>query len=98
MGQEYLPNRVGTASGVTLGLAVTAGGLAAPVLGAIADRWGLSAPLMIVAILPLLAVALVLTLPDSRERPSPDPGPGQGDRTRSAPASQMSAWGSTRRR
>ena len=27
---EYLPNRIGTASGVTVGLAVTAGGLAAP--------------------------------------------------------------------
>ncbi len=66
MGQEYLPNRVGTASGVTLGLAVTAGGLAAPVLGAVADRWGIGAPLLVVSGLPLLAVALALTLPDSR--------------------------------
>ena len=66
MGQEYLPNRVGTASGVTLGLAVTAGGLAAPLLGLVADRWGLAAPLLAVSALPLLAVALALTLPDSR--------------------------------
>ncbi len=66
MGQEYLPNRIGTASGVTLGLAVTAGGLAAPLLGAVADRWGLTGPLLVVAILPLLAVALALTLPESR--------------------------------
>lgn len=69
MGQEYLPNRVGTASGVTLGLAVTAGGLAAPLLGAVADRWGLAAPLLVVSVLPLLAVALALTLPDSRSVP-----------------------------
>ncbi|HYN40284.1 MAG TPA: MFS transporter [Thermoanaerobaculia bacterium] len=66
MGQEYLPNRVGTASGVTLGLAVTAGGVAAPILGAVADRWGIGAPLLVVSALPLLAVALALTLPDSR--------------------------------
>ncbi|MFD4670108.1 MFS transporter [Lentzea sp. NPDC058450] len=45
LGQDYLPNRVGTASGVTLGLAVSIGGLGSPVVGAIAGasdlRWGL---------------------------------------------------------
>lgn len=66
MGQEYLPNRIGTASGVTLGLAVTTGGLAAPLLGLVADRWGVAAPLLVVSALPLVAVALALTLPDSR--------------------------------
>ena len=75
MGQEYLPNRVGTASGVTLGLAVTAGGLAAPLLGLVADRWGLAAPLLAVSVLPLLAMALALTLPDSRAAAEPGPGP-----------------------
>ena len=72
MGQEYLPNHVGTASGVTLGLAVTAGGLAAPILGAVADRWGIGAPLLVVSALPLLAVALALTLPDSRAGAGPE--------------------------
>ncbi len=43
LGQEYLPQRIGTASGVTLGLAVTIGGLLAPVFGAIGDRYGLVA-------------------------------------------------------
>jgi hypothetical protein len=33
LGQEYLPSRPGTAAGVTLGLAVRAGGLFQPVLG-----------------------------------------------------------------
>ncbi len=33
MGQEFLPNRIGIASGVTLGLAIGLGGLAAPLLG-----------------------------------------------------------------
>ncbi len=41
MGQEYLPKRIGIASGVTLGLAVTVGGLAAPFFGWIGDSYGL---------------------------------------------------------
>ncbi|MDQ2865492.1 MAG: MFS transporter [Candidatus Eremiobacteraeota bacterium] len=41
IGQEYLPERIGVASGVTLGLAVTIGGLAAPVFGWIGDTYGL---------------------------------------------------------
>jgi MFS transporter, FSR family, fosmidomycin resistance protein len=36
LGQDYLPSRPGTATGITLGLAVSIGGLFAPVLGAIA--------------------------------------------------------------
>ncbi|HLN59454.1 MAG TPA: MFS transporter, partial [Thermoanaerobaculia bacterium] len=43
MGQEYLPGRVGTASGLTIGLAVTLGGLAAPLLGRFADLHGVKA-------------------------------------------------------
>lgn len=42
LGQEYLPNRLGIASGVTLGLAVSAGGLGVPLLGMVGDLWGLS--------------------------------------------------------
>jgi MFS transporter, FSR family, fosmidomycin resistance protein len=37
LGQEYLPNRIGTAAGVTSGLAVSAGGVLTPALGALAD-------------------------------------------------------------
>lgn len=37
LGQDFLPNRIGTASGVTLGLAVSAGGLASPLIGALAE-------------------------------------------------------------
>jgi len=36
--QDYLPTRPGTAAGVTLGLAVSAGGLLMPVVGGVADR------------------------------------------------------------
>ncbi|MEU9918427.1 MFS transporter [Streptomyces sp. NPDC051001] len=69
LGQDCLPRRVGTASGVTLGLAVSVGGLAAPALGALADATSLRT-----ALLPLVALPAVgrLLLCGLRE-------PGAGD-------------------
>lgn len=64
LGQYYLPNRVAFASGVTLGLAITVGGVAAPVLGRIADIYGLRAALMAIMFLPVLTAGLVFTLPE----------------------------------
>jgi FSR family fosmidomycin resistance protein-like MFS transporter len=62
MGQRYLPNHVGLASGVTFGLAVTIGGVTAPLLGLIADHHGIRTALWVVAFLPILATGLSLTL------------------------------------
>ena len=42
MGQEYLPSRLGLASGITLGAAIGVGGLAAAGLGALADATSLT--------------------------------------------------------
>ncbi len=66
MGQEYLPNHVGTASGVTLGLAITVGGIVAPVLGRVADLYSIHTALVCLALVPLLATTLSLSLPHSR--------------------------------
>jgi FSR family fosmidomycin resistance protein-like MFS transporter len=63
MGQEYLPNRLGTASGVTLGLAVSVGGVLTPVLGLVADHAGLRAALALLVLVPVLATPLALSLP-----------------------------------
>nr|MBA2513599.1 MFS transporter [Solirubrobacterales bacterium] len=63
MGQEYLPNRIGIASGVTLGLAIGLGGLAAPLLGLLADAHGLETALLVAGLIPLVGVATTLTLP-----------------------------------
>ncbi|MBP2473081.1 FSR family fosmidomycin resistance protein-like MFS transporter [Crossiella equi] len=64
LGQDYLPARVGTASGVTLGLAVSAGGAFAPVLGALADATSLQTVLAGLAVLPALACLLARRLPE----------------------------------
>ena len=72
LGQEYLPNRVGLASGVTLGLAVSLGGGLSPALGAIADRYGVGASLFTTSGLALAATLVAFTLPTVRRtiRPS----------------------------
>jgi FSR family fosmidomycin resistance protein-like MFS transporter len=66
LGQDYLPNRIGTASGVTLGLAMSIGGLAAPLFGLLADSHGPAVSLAVLAGLPLLALALAGRLRDPR--------------------------------
>ncbi len=63
MGQEYLPGRVGTASGLTIGLAVTLGGLAAPLLGRVADLHGVRTAVTTLVLVPLAGALATLTLP-----------------------------------
>jgi FSR family fosmidomycin resistance protein-like MFS transporter len=57
LGQDYLPSRPGTAAGVTLGLAVSAGGLFMPLLGLVADNHGPRGVFIVLATIPLLAIA-----------------------------------------
>lgn len=66
LGQDYLPSRVGTASGVTLGLAVSVGGVASPLIGALADACSLGAALAPLAVLPVAAWLVARTLPEPR--------------------------------
>jgi MFS transporter, FSR family, fosmidomycin resistance protein len=78
LGQEYLPNRLGMASGVTLGAAIGVGGAIAPLLGALADAQGIEAAMWTIAALPPAALAVGLTLPGqvpkTRSPASPSPG------------------------
>ncbi|MGW7491230.1 MFS transporter [Streptomyces sp. NPDC054786] len=62
LGQDYLPRRVGTASGVTLGLTVSVGGLASPLIGAAADATSLQTALTPLIALPALGWLLLRTL------------------------------------
>jgi FSR family fosmidomycin resistance protein-like MFS transporter len=63
LGQSYLPNRVGLASGVTLGLAFSFGGITTPLIGWIADRHGLHTAIMVLAFLPIMCTGLSALLP-----------------------------------
>ncbi len=62
LGQDYLPSRVGTAGGITLGLTVSVGGLVSPLVGALADRTSLQTALAPLALMPLFAWLLFRTL------------------------------------
>jgi FSR family fosmidomycin resistance protein-like MFS transporter len=62
LGQDYLPNRIGTASGVTVGLAVSMGGLFTPLFGWIADATSLTTTLWVLALTPLIGLALSLRM------------------------------------
>src|SRR5439155_5057325 len=68
LSQEYLPRHTGMASGLTIGFAIGLGGIAAVVLGAIADSIDLRTALWVSAIAPVPAFFLSVLLPSSRVR------------------------------
>jgi MFS transporter, FSR family, fosmidomycin resistance protein len=67
-GQELLPHRIGIASGVTLGLAVSVGGIGAPIYGFIGDRAGLPVVFLAIAGIALIAAAASAFLPSCPPR------------------------------
>lgn len=64
LGQDYLPTRVGTASGITLGLTVSVGGLVSPLIGGLADATSLRTALTPLIVLPAVSWLLLRTLPE----------------------------------
>lgn len=63
LGQEYLPKHIGIASGVTLGLANTIGGLAAPAFGKVGDEFGLVMVYVTIAAFAVLAFGGTFLMP-----------------------------------
>jgi FSR family fosmidomycin resistance protein-like MFS transporter len=66
MTQEYMPTRLGLASGISIGFAIGLGGVAAAALGAVADAVDLETALYVSAVVPALAIPLALFLPSPR--------------------------------
>jgi FSR family fosmidomycin resistance protein-like MFS transporter len=62
LAQELWYERRALASGVIVGFAFGIGGLFVPLVGAIADSWGLEAALRVLAAIPVAALALVAVL------------------------------------
>jgi FSR family fosmidomycin resistance protein-like MFS transporter len=63
LSQLYLPRHVGMASGLAIGLAMGIGGIAAVILGAVADAVDLRLALTISAVAPVVGVLFCLRLP-----------------------------------
>jgi MFS transporter, FSR family, fosmidomycin resistance protein len=68
MAQQYLPSRIGTASGLSIGFSIGLGGVAAVFLGAIADSVDLRTALYVSSLAPLVSLGLTLLLPRERVR------------------------------
>jgi FSR family fosmidomycin resistance protein-like MFS transporter len=75
MAQEYLPHRIGMASGLSIGLSIGLGGVAAVGLGALADSIDLRSAMYAAAVAPLAGLLLALLLPSSRARTRLEPEP-----------------------
>ena len=68
LSQLYLPRHIGVASGLSVGLSMGIGGIAAVVLGAVADAVDLRVALTASALAPLAGVGLSLRLPAPARR------------------------------
>ncbi|MFD5901062.1 MFS transporter [Streptomyces microflavus] len=78
LAQDYLPGRVGTASGITLGLTISIGGLFSPLIGRLADATSLQTALMPLIAMPALSWLLFRTLAEPAPPNAPRPVPGSG--------------------
>jgi FSR family fosmidomycin resistance protein-like MFS transporter len=63
LAQEYLPQQIGMASGLSIGFSIGLGGVAAVVLGAVADSIDLRTSFYVCAAAPVVAFALTVLLP-----------------------------------
>jgi MFS transporter, FSR family, fosmidomycin resistance protein len=68
MAQQFLPTRIGTASGLSIGFSIGLGGIAAVILGGIADSIDLRTALYVSASGAVVATALTVLLPRERVR------------------------------
>lgn len=68
LGQTYLAKNAGFASGVTLGLSTTLGGLFAPLVGWAADVWGLIPALQIFWMAGVMGVIAAFSLPQPEKK------------------------------
>lgn len=67
LGQKFLPNHIGTSSGIMLGLAVSVGGMVAPGIGWVGDNYGLEQAMWVVAGFAALTMVLAFLIPNLRK-------------------------------
>jgi MFS transporter, FSR family, fosmidomycin resistance protein len=75
MSQEYLPSHIGLASGISIGFSIGLGGIAALLLGAVADAVDLETAMYACAVVPAFAIVPAALLPSPRgsRRLAPEP-------------------------
>ncbi len=68
MAQDLWPENVGLASGMMVGFAFGVGGLVVPLIGLIAEHWGLLTALQVIVVFPVSAVVLTILLAAAMRR------------------------------
>ena len=68
LGQTYLSKNIGFASGITLGLSMTVGGIITPVLGWYADHYGLPAAMNSLVVVAAICAACTFLLSEPEKR------------------------------
>jgi len=66
LGQKFVPNHIGLASGITMGLASSFGGIISPALGKIGDLYGLIVVMWILVAISAMCLAVSFTVPVDR--------------------------------
>jgi FSR family fosmidomycin resistance protein-like MFS transporter len=60
LGQSYLPKRLGLASGISLGVVVSVGGMTSPLIGMVGDNFGLTASMWVIMAVAFVAIGAAL--------------------------------------
>jgi FSR family fosmidomycin resistance protein-like MFS transporter len=68
LSQSYLPNRIGLASGIALGMAISVGGLVAPALGFVSDTFGLMTAMIVVTVLSAIVLLFSLMIKSDKKK------------------------------
>ena len=63
LGQTYLGKNIGLASGITMGLGSTVGGMMSPLVGWLADNYGVSQALQILWLIAIVGAVYTFRLP-----------------------------------
>lgn len=66
LGQRCLPNKVGLASGISLGLSVSIGGMFSPVIGKMADLFGLNMAFYFLIAVVIIMIIFSILLPNDK--------------------------------
>jgi len=75
MGQMILRNRLGMASGLTMGFVIGMGGIGAGLLGIAADSWGIMTVLKLIVYMPAVGFVPALMIPYDVKIPTPSLSP-----------------------
>ncbi len=68
LGQSYLAKNVGLASGVTMGLSASLGGIFTPILGMVADNYGITTVMVILVVVGALCAISSFLLPQPQSK------------------------------